>query len=74
MTQYTLREMILWQRIGVITVGVSQRLGITPERALEVFYESDTCARLHDESTGLYLYGDAYIVDEIIHELEAKQG
>lgn len=34
------------------------------------FYESQTCADLHDKSTGLYLYGDLYVADEFMKEME----
>ena len=43
-------------------------LSIAPEKALQLFYESQTCADLHDKSTGLYLYGDLYIADEFMRE------
>lgn len=46
----------------------SRRLGIPPEQALMLFYESQTCADLHDRSTGLYLYGDLYVADEYMRE------
>jgi hypothetical protein len=32
------------------------------------------CRRFHDPDTGLYLYGDLYVVDEVIRELQDKQG
>lgn len=41
--------------------------------ALKMFCRSDTCARLHDKSTGLYLYGDLYIADEFILEMQNRQ-
>lgn len=47
---------------------LSRRLGVTPEHALMLFYESQTCADLHDRSTGLYLYGDLYVADEYMRE------
>lgn len=47
---------------------LSLRLGIAPEKALMKFYESQTCADLHDRSTGLYLYDDLYIADEYMRE------
>ena len=34
---------------------------------------SDTCARLHDKYTGLYLYGDLYIADEFVLEMQNRQ-
>lgn len=44
------------------------------KRLIDIFYESDTCERFHNPDTGLYLYGDLYIVDEVMHELQDKQG
>ena len=46
----------------------AKRLDIAPEKALQLFYESQTCADLHDKSTGLYLYGDLYVADEFMRE------
>ena len=46
------------------------RLNIEPVKALQLFYESQTCADLHDKSTGLYLYGDLYVADEFMREME----
>ena len=43
-------------------------LSIAPEKALQLFYESQTCADLHDKTTGLYLYGDLYVADEFMRE------
>ena len=57
-------------RIGSISMELAKRLDIEPVRALQLFYESQTCADLHDKSTGLYLYGDLYIADEFMREKE----
>ena len=62
------QEIILSNRIGAISVELANRLDIEPVEALELFYESQTCADLHDKSTGLYLYSDLYIADEFIRE------
>lgn len=60
------QEIILSNRIGAISVELAKHLDIAPEKALQLFYESQTCANLHDESTGLYLYGDLYVCDEFM--------
>lgn len=60
-------------RIGAIAIELAKRLKIEPVRALQLFYESETCAALHDKSTGLYLYGDLYVADEFMREMENKQ-
>lgn len=65
-----IQEMILSSRIGQISAELARRLNIAPERALELFYASNTCAELHDKSTGLYLYGNLYIADEFMREKE----
>ncbi len=63
-----IQEIIMSNRIGAITMELSRRLGIDPVKALHLFYESNTCADLHDKSTGLYLYGDLYVADEFMRE------
>lgn len=62
------QEIIMSNRIGAISILLAQKMGIENVDALKLFYESDTCRRLHDKSTGLYLYGDLYIVDEYLLE------
>jgi len=64
------RDIIRWQRIGCIVVKISETLDVPLKAALDLFYNSKTCRRFHDESTGLYLYGDLYIVDELIREYQ----
>ncbi len=65
-----IQEIIMSNRIGSISMELSKRLNIEPVRALQMFYESQTCANLHDKSTGLYLYGDLYVADEFMWEME----
>ncbi len=65
-----IQEIIMSNRIGAISVELAKRLNIEPVRALKLFYESQTCAYLHDKSTGLYLYGDLYVADEFMREKE----
>ena len=65
-----IQEIIMSNRIGAISMELSKRLNIEPVKALQLFYESQTCADLHDKSTGLYLYGDLYVADEFMWEME----
>ena len=64
-----IQEIIMSNRIGAIAVILAKKLNIDNVRALKLFYESKTCAHLHDKSTGLYLYGDLYVVDEFMREI-----
>ena len=68
-----IQEIIMSNKIGAITVLLSKRLNIPNVQALKLFYNSQTCRKLHDKSTGLYLYGDLYIVDEVIREMQGLQ-
>lgn len=67
------QEIIMSNRIGAISVILAERLNIDSVKALKMFYKSKTCANLHDKSTGLYLYGDMYIADDFIREMENLQ-
>ena len=64
----TVREILLWQQIGCIVVALAEKLSIPYKKALDMFYASNTCRRLHDERSGLYLYSDRYVADEVILE------
>lgn len=64
-----IQEKIMSNRIGSISMELSRWLDIALEEALIRFYESQTCADLHDRSTDLYLYGDLYVADEYMREI-----
>ena len=65
-----LSNILMWNKIGHIIMLLSKRLDINPERALDIFYLSETNKRLHNPSTLLYTFGDRYIVDDIILEIQ----
>ena len=65
-----LSNILMWNKIGRIIMLLSKRLDINPERALDILYLSETNKRLHDPSTLLYTFGDRYIVDDIILEIQ----
>ena len=56
-------------RIGLIICEIAKRLGISTSEALRRFYQSATCRDFHDRSTGMYLQGDLYVVDEFMSEI-----
>lgn len=68
-----IQEIIMSNRIGAIAVIIAKKFDIDNITALKLFYESKTCANLHDKSTGLYLYSDLYIVDDFLIEMHNKQ-
>lgn len=57
---------------GIVEL-LASRLHISKEKALDIFYNSDTYQRLTLQTGDLYLMSDLYIVDEVIRELQNKQ-
>ena len=68
-----IQEIILSNRIAVICDEIARRMNVTPLKALERFYASKTCEDLHNKDTGLYLYGDLYVVDEFLLEQNVEK-
>ena len=56
-------------RIGLMRCEIAKRLGISTSEALRRFYQSATCRDFHDRSTGMYLQGDLYVVEEFMSEI-----
>ena len=65
-----LRTDQMWYKIGGVIMALAAQLNISPERALGLFYKSQTCEELHNPETLLYTFSDAYIADEVIAELK----
>lgn len=66
-------DVLVWNKYSRIVMQLAQRLNVTPERALSLFYNSSIYPFLLDEQYPLITMSDAYITDEIILELQAKQ-
>lgn len=61
-----MNEILLWRKTARVILLLSQRLEITPSRAMDIFYASRACALLHNPESGLQLMSDAYVADEVI--------
>ncbi len=66
-------DFLLWNKIARIIAELAERLDISTDRALRIFYASDVCRMLHDKDLELYLMSDTYIVNDLIEELRRKQ-
>jgi len=51
-------------------MDLAKRLDISPERAMDLLYNSETYALLTNPESGLNLMSDEYIVNDIITELQ----
>ena len=65
-----MNDILLWRKIARIIVLLAQRLGIGTAQAMNIFYTSRVCKLLHNSQSGLQLMSDAYVIDEIIMELQ----
>ena len=65
-----MRDNVLWRKEANIVMLLAQRLEISPERALEVYYHTRVNKFMSSADYGLQHMSDLYIVDEILNELQ----
>ena len=63
-------ETLLQMKYSRIIDLLAQRLKISHPRALEVFYNSDTYSYMSRQMCHLHNMSDAYLVDEVMLELQ----
>lgn len=68
-----INETLLQMKYARIITLLSERLGINPQQALDIFYNSYTYGYLSQKMYHLHNMSDAYLVDEIILELQSEQ-
>ena len=66
-----MRDQVFWRKTGRIADLLSERLDVDAERALDLLYNSHTYALLANPESDLYLQSDAYILTDILRELES---
>lgn len=64
-----MRDNVLWRKQGRIIMLLAGALGITPERALDLYYTTKVYQQMSDPKYGLQLMSDGYILEELITEL-----
>ena len=65
-----MRDAVLWRKISHITMLLAETLQIDVERALDLFYSTDTYTQLTNPKSGLQLMSDQYILENILAELK----
>lgn len=48
---------------------LAQKMNISPEQALDIFYSSKTAQQLSNHDTGLQLMSDDYVLEDLLNEL-----
>lgn len=64
-----MRDTVLWRKQSRIIMLLAEKLDISPERALNLFYSTKTYLHLSDPKYGLQLMSDGYIIEDFINEL-----
>lgn len=68
-----MRDSVLQRKLARIIMMLAESEGITPEQALDVFYNSKTYYLLTNPTTGLQLMSDDYILEDLRNELEENK-
>lgn len=63
-----MRKEVLWRKTSRIIIMLATELDIEPQRALKLFYQTQTCRQLNDERYGLHLMSDRYVLANLIQE------
>lgn len=68
-----MRDSVLWRKQGRIIMLLADALGIDPERALDLYYNTKVYQQMSDPKYGLQIMSDGYIIEELINELRETQ-
>lgn len=64
-----MRDNVLWRKQSRIIMLLADALKISPERALDLYYNTKVYEQMTDPKYGLQLMSDDYILEELITEL-----
>lgn len=64
-----MRDSVLWRKVSSIVIMLAERLCIDEERALDIFYTTNTYKLLSDPQSGIRLMSDEYILQDVLNEI-----
>ena len=64
-----MRDNVLWRKQSHIIMMLAETLNIDAERALDLYYSTQTARHLSEARYGLQLMSDQYILDNILEEI-----
>ena len=67
-----MRDNVLWRKQARIIMALASALEIDEEKALDIFYSTETYRQLSDPKYGLHLMSDGYILENVLSELRSK--
>ena len=65
-----MRDNVLWRKQASIIMLLANTLQIDTERALDLYYSTQTAQQLSNPVYGLHLMSDLYILENILSELQ----
>ena len=68
-----MRDNVLWRKQSHIIMMLADTLNIDAERALDLYYSTQTARHLSDTRYCLQLMSDLYILDDILKEIRNNQ-
>lgn len=63
---------VLWRKEARLVMMLANALGVTPARALKLFYSTKIHRLLIDERSGMQLWSDGDLVDSLMSELRGE--
>ncbi len=69
-----MRDNVLWRKQARIIMALASALEVDEEKALDIFYSTETYKQLSNAKYGLQLMSDGYILENVIAELKSKEG
>ena len=67
-----MRDSVLWRKQARIIMALASVLAISEERALDLFYSTETYRQLSNPKSGLQLMSDGYIIENVLAELRSQ--
>ena len=67
-----MRDNVLWRKQANIIMLLAKTLQIDAERALDLYYSTQTAQQLANPAMGLYLMSDLYILENILSEIRER--
>ena len=69
-----MRDNVLWRKQARIIMALASVLKVDEEKALDIFYSTETYRQLSDPKYGLQLMSDGYVLENVLRELNEKSG
>ncbi len=65
-----MRDQVLWRKTARIIEMIRDRLGVSTDKAIDLFYNSRTFSLLNNQESGMNLMSDQYIFEDFCMEMD----